>query len=153
MSHEPKTPVTISVAKWTTIAAAVTAFGSMFQTMWTDKPWWLQNGTEVRAESKATHEKAIKKADHNFEAREKVSLADEPAASTASAMMAEEPTNVMATAPDFGFWFKVRHPSLWSFWTWVMVSSLTVMMVTKVAEIKLRNRHKKLLESQPPFTR
>jgi hypothetical protein len=34
------TPVAVRVARWTALAAAITALGSIGNTMWTERPWW-----------------------------------------------------------------------------------------------------------------
>lgn len=43
-----KTPTAVRVARWTAIAAAVTALGSTINTMWEKKPWFL-GGDETPA--------------------------------------------------------------------------------------------------------
>jgi hypothetical protein len=33
-------PTSVRVARWAAVAAAITALGSVFDTMWSQKPWW-----------------------------------------------------------------------------------------------------------------
>lgn len=33
-------PTSVRVARWAAIAALITALGSVFDTVWTNKPWW-----------------------------------------------------------------------------------------------------------------
>ncbi len=36
----PPTPTAVRVARWTACAALISALGSVFSTMWQEKPWW-----------------------------------------------------------------------------------------------------------------
>ena len=40
--NKSTTPVSVKVARWSALAAALTVVGSIFNTMWTDRPWWAQ---------------------------------------------------------------------------------------------------------------
>jgi hypothetical protein len=35
-------PTSVRVARWAAIAAAITAIGSVFNTVWVEKPWWKE---------------------------------------------------------------------------------------------------------------
>ena len=39
---ENKTPTSVRVARWSALAAAITALGSIVNTMWTERPWWKE---------------------------------------------------------------------------------------------------------------
>ena len=34
-------PVSVQIARWSALAAAFAAFGSIFSTLWTDRPWFI----------------------------------------------------------------------------------------------------------------
>lgn len=36
----PTRPTSVRVARWAAFAAAITAFGSIFNTIWSETPWW-----------------------------------------------------------------------------------------------------------------
>ena len=36
----PTRPTSVRVARWAAFAAAITAFGSIFNTIWSEAPWW-----------------------------------------------------------------------------------------------------------------
>jgi hypothetical protein len=37
-----ETPISVRVARWAALAAAITAFGSIVTTVWSDRPWWVE---------------------------------------------------------------------------------------------------------------
>ena len=41
------TPVSVRCARWAAIAAAITAFGSIFNTMWSERPWWREEPAKM----------------------------------------------------------------------------------------------------------
>ena len=42
------TPVAVTVARWSALAAGVTALGSILNTMWTEAPWWVQRADAAK---------------------------------------------------------------------------------------------------------
>ena len=36
------TPTPVRVARWSALAAAITALGSIINTVWTSEPWWVK---------------------------------------------------------------------------------------------------------------
>lgn len=153
-----KTPIAISVAKWTAIAAGVTAFGSMFQTMWTDRPWWME--AESAKPVPMLREMAVRKPASVVESNtESVDKSASPSSHGKSkvAVSASAPTRetqvMMSVSSDMGWWDKVRSRFEHSPWTtWMIVGSVLLTIVAKVVEFILRRRHKKFLETQSPLT-
>lgn len=50
------TPISVRVARWTAIAAAITAFGSVFNTMWSERPWWRETDTRAMSSTVTNNE-------------------------------------------------------------------------------------------------
>jgi hypothetical protein len=49
-----KVPTSVRVARWAAIAAAITACGSLFNTMWSSRPWWAgETAPKVEAHAPA----------------------------------------------------------------------------------------------------
>lgn len=44
---ENETPVSVRVARWAAIGAIASVCGSIFTTMWQDRPWWKQEAPEA----------------------------------------------------------------------------------------------------------
>lgn len=139
-----KTPVGISIAKWTAVAAGITALGSVFQTVWTERPWWLAKDEPAPVVASAQPPSAASdgfvkmRKEPEMAVRSARAPASEPVVAPAEAMTAisvEPPTAshevAMSSAPERG----------WSIWRWMVIFSVVVFIIAKVVERVLHRRH------------
>jgi hypothetical protein len=135
MPKHQQTPTAVRVARWTTIAAAVTALGSFFNTMWTERPWWKEPPP-----SPIVAPVSPPKNDYNV------------GVSGLGFSMKDETAPTTAAAPRLSLWEKFlnqlqRSPTA----TWIMIAAGAIGISSLVYELLWKRRDRILRETRPPF--
>lgn len=103
MSRNKTVPVSIRVARWAAVAAVITAVGSVFDTMWSTRPWWVDSqptpmvSVESAPVEKPVHISSIKTFNRTIDNQANIPPEEESnsaPASTAMFSMGEEPIHV-----------------------------------------------------------
>lgn len=130
------TPTTVRVARWAAIAALITAAGSMFNTVWTEKPWWKEEApTPIAAEAftspNGTHR--VRPAPSRATAAETMSVEASEGAPMMTMSPSPEPTLWQKTQ-----WYFENHTTA----TWLVAGSFLIGLGWLVSELFFHRKKK-----------
>ena len=150
------TPIAVRVARWSALAAAITALGSVGDTMWTERPWWkdpvpteihapavvpvLKKARETPAVVSFTMPKGL--SETRRDAPKSVAREVDTVVITSPApVIAVEKPNTMVTPPRTLYQTFLIHLEHHSITTWLIIGSVVVFGIFMVVEFLHRRKH------------
>jgi hypothetical protein len=131
-------PVSVQIARWAALGAIVTALGSLANTMWSDRPWWVQPAPMVQLATPPPAPASVFEEPKNGTAKS-IKLFDSVEFVDKSHNFAQLET--VKTPPPH--WYETWMKFLWRHPTTVIIAgaSLLVLLVFGVVEFYFRKKY------------